>query len=154
MPSAHENGRRRRHFPLRLNLRWRSLATREDGEGQIINISSTKILFTAGHEFAVGEKIRLSISWPVKLNCKYPLRLLTVGKVVHCKGRWDSGGDRPSRVSSGSGTRVGAAQEIDEFRRSRLVGGPKKRQQILLIYLVTNAARDREAFRKRIAVAQ
>lgn len=83
MPEDRKHGRRDRRFPLRLDLRWRSLATKEDGEGQIINIGSTKILFTAGHEFAVGEKLRLSISWPVKLNCKYPLRLLTVGKVVH-----------------------------------------------------------------------
>jgi hypothetical protein len=74
--------RRSQRFLLHLDLRCRSFATEENGEGQIVNISSSGILFTSAHEFAIGERVELSICWPVKLDREHPLKLVVLAKVV------------------------------------------------------------------------
>jgi PilZ domain len=84
-----QDRRRRQRFPLSLDVRWRSLATEEEGEGQIINVSSAGILFTSRREFAIGEGLELSIHWPYKpdkMDSKLPLKLVALTRVVRCEG--------------------------------------------------------------------
>jgi hypothetical protein len=57
------------------------------GEGQTVNMSSSGILFTANHALRPGDPVELSISWPVRLDGKYPLKLTARGEVVRfCDG--------------------------------------------------------------------
>ena len=54
----------------------------ETGNGKTVNISSSGVLFTSDNELQPGERLELSISWPVRLDNKYPLRLVARGRVV------------------------------------------------------------------------
>jgi len=78
----------RRHsdrFPLEREVKYRMLSKRsseECGDGKTINISSSGVLFTAGHMLVPGRRMELSISWPAQLNNKCALRLVARGRVV------------------------------------------------------------------------
>src|SRR5712692_3466015 len=78
----------RRHsdrFPIEREVRYRVLSKRsgeESGDGKTINISSSGVLFTAGHLLLPGRRMELSISWPAQLNNKTSLRLVARGRVV------------------------------------------------------------------------
>src|SRR5947209_2678186 len=78
----------RRHadrFPIEREVKYRVLSKRsseESGDGTTINISSSGVLFTAGHMLLPGRRMELSISWPAQLNDKCALRLVARGRVV------------------------------------------------------------------------
>jgi hypothetical protein len=66
-------------------LRYRAVSRRkgkEVGKGKTINISSSGVLFTSEDALRPGERMELSISWPVRLDNKYALQLVARGKVV------------------------------------------------------------------------
>lgn len=54
----------------------------ETGEGKTVNLSSCGVLFTCGHDLQRGRRVRLCISWPVRLNDKCALKLMVRGRVV------------------------------------------------------------------------
>ena len=78
----------RRHsdrFPIEREVRYKILSKRsaEDaGDGKTVNISSSGVLFSAGHVLLPGRRLELSISWPAQLNNKCALKLVARGRVV------------------------------------------------------------------------
>jgi hypothetical protein len=77
--------RRSQRYPIERELRYRAVSRRkgkEVGKGKTINISSSGVLFTSDEALRPGERMELSISWPVRLDNKYALQLVARGKVV------------------------------------------------------------------------
>ena len=78
----------RRHsdrFSLVREMRHRILNKRnvtEPGAGSTVNMSSSGVLFAVEGIMVPGSRVELSINWPVKLNDKCALRLVTRGRVV------------------------------------------------------------------------
>jgi hypothetical protein len=76
--------RRRYRYPLDLSVRFlcRSGESRVSGEGLAVNLSSGGVLVASRHQMKVGARVEMSIEWPLLLDGKTPLQLLTVGWVL------------------------------------------------------------------------
>ena len=83
--------RRARRFPIHGEVRYRLLDKsqgKQVGVGRVINISSKGVLFTVENKLIDGERVQLSIKWPVKLDSRKQLNLVVTGRVVRQeKGR-------------------------------------------------------------------
>jgi hypothetical protein len=78
-----------RRYEIQLELRWKLIRRRkvmEVGVGRTMDLSSSGILFEAGHPLPVGMNVELSISWPVLLHNVAPLQLVVVGRIVRTDG--------------------------------------------------------------------
>lgn len=75
--------RRKRRYPLALNLRWklRSVAETGTGTGTTIDLSSGGILFRPDKALPEGHQVDISISWPVLLE-NFPALQLAVSGVI------------------------------------------------------------------------
>jgi hypothetical protein len=76
-------------FPLILDLRYVVLgypAPAESGSGRIIELSSAGLSFTAERPLSIGQKVDISIDWPVLLDGSVPLQLIMSGNVVRSDG--------------------------------------------------------------------
>src|SRR6476660_9384014 len=76
--------RRKRRYPLALNVRWKLIPVRsvaETGTGTTIDLSSGGILFRPCKELPEGHQLEMSISWPVLLD-NFPALQLAVSGVV------------------------------------------------------------------------
>ena len=76
--------RRKRRYPLALNVRWKLIPVRsvaETGTGTTIDVSSGGILFRPNKELPEGHQLEMSISWPVLLE-NFPALQLAVSGVV------------------------------------------------------------------------
>jgi hypothetical protein len=83
--TANSDRRHSDRFPIERDVRYRALskrATEESGEGKTVNISSSGVLFNAGHTLLPGRRLEVSISWPAQLNNKCNLKLVARGRVV------------------------------------------------------------------------
>lgn len=72
-------------FPLRLSVRYRTLGTSERSEwipSESVNISSAGILFQTPEAVPPGQSLEALIAWPVFLDKRIPLKLVTRGLVV------------------------------------------------------------------------
>ena len=71
-------------FPLDLEVQYCIAGNHSEraGSGRVINISSSGILFATSTQVPVGSRIRLSVSWPVRLSQTCGLMLWLNGKVV------------------------------------------------------------------------
>jgi hypothetical protein len=72
-------------FPIERDLRYKTLSQRTEtitGVGKTLNISSSGVLFTSGHDLALGTRLEVSISWPAQLNDRCLLNLVARGRVV------------------------------------------------------------------------
>lgn len=81
------NSERRRssRFPIERELKYKTLNQRAEaqiGNGKTLNISSSGVLFTTEHEFPVGTRLEVSISWPAQLNERVLLNLVARGRVT------------------------------------------------------------------------
>lgn len=77
--------RRRRRYSLNLDLEYAaagSNSTTHTGKGRTIDISSNGILFQVEDCPDMGERIRLTLWWPARLNSGCSLRLVLDGVVV------------------------------------------------------------------------
>lgn len=82
MPSSER--RRSSRFPIERELRYKTLNLRTEpqtGTGKTMNISSSGVLFTTEHEFPVGTRLEVTISWPAQLNERCMLNLVARGRV-------------------------------------------------------------------------
>jgi hypothetical protein len=83
MPNAER--RRSSRFPIEREIRYKTLTQRAEpqlGNGKTLNISSSGVLFTTEHEFPVGTRLEVSISWPAQLNERVMLNLVARGRVT------------------------------------------------------------------------
>lgn len=72
-------------FPILSEVRYHGRKGKDSesaGTGQIINISSTGVLFTTEHQLLTGQPLELLMNWPAKLDGNCKLRLRVRGKVV------------------------------------------------------------------------
>jgi hypothetical protein len=77
--------RRSKRFSIEREVRFRVFKKRkslESGNGKTINISSSGVLFTSDEMLRLGQRLELSISWPVRLDNKSRLKLVVLGNVV------------------------------------------------------------------------
>jgi hypothetical protein len=76
-------------FPLSLEVRY-SVAGRRDLDvnvsGRTIDLSSSGLKFTADRPLSIGQKLELSIDWPVRLDGHVQLQLVLSGVVVRTIG--------------------------------------------------------------------
>jgi hypothetical protein len=77
--------RRSERFSIQREVRYKVFKKRRGslvGSGKTINISSSGVLFTSDEVLRLGERLELSISWPVRLDNKNALKLVVLGTVV------------------------------------------------------------------------
>ena len=77
--------RRSSRFPIEREVRYKTLSQRSEmiqGAGKTLNISSSGVLFTSDHDFPVGTRLEVAISWPAQLNEKCLLNLVARGRVT------------------------------------------------------------------------
>jgi len=88
-----EEGERRNkiRFPLQRELRYKLLEDDtnviETGAGYTLDIGSGGVAFCADGELKPGAFIELSISWPVLLDERCPMRLIVFGRLLRAVGR-------------------------------------------------------------------
>jgi hypothetical protein len=58
----------------------------KSGTGKTVNLGSGGALFAAPEALASGKQIELSIHWPVRLDERCALRLVTRGRITRCLG--------------------------------------------------------------------
>jgi len=78
--------RTKSRFPLRLSVRYRTLAGGPlIGEGRTVNMSSRGLLI-ASEEVNVdaGERLQLTVDWPYLLHGVTPLQLIVSCRVTRC----------------------------------------------------------------------
>ena len=78
---ADSHRRRQIRFPivLKLNFRMRSGLS---GEGVLLNISSSGLLFRCTTNLFAGNQIEIDLPWPCLLNGNCPLQLRIRGRIV------------------------------------------------------------------------
>jgi len=86
-----ENERRAKmRFPLQRELRYKLLEENdviETGAGYTLDIGSAGVAFCADGVLTPGAFIELSMSWPVLLEERCPMRLIVFGRVLRNCGR-------------------------------------------------------------------
>jgi len=79
--------RTKSRFPIHRELRYKLL---EDdtivaaGSGETVDVSSGGVGMAVDQPLAIGAFIELSMSWPVLLDERCPMRLIVFGRVVRC----------------------------------------------------------------------
>jgi len=70
-------------FEVRQEVRYRATIGRREvsGSGYTLNMSSSGILFSGNHAWVTVE-----VSWPVLLDQRKPIKLVTRGRVVRAAG--------------------------------------------------------------------
>jgi hypothetical protein len=80
--------RRNRRYGIQLDLTWklvRRCRLLDTGVGRTFDLSSSGIIFYAGHALPKGLNVELSIVWPVLLHEVAPLQLTVAGRIVRCE---------------------------------------------------------------------
>jgi hypothetical protein len=78
-----------KRFPLTLEMRYSATDGRgpeAPGSGRTIDVSSSGLTFTADRKLAAGQKLDVSIDWPVALDGGVQLQLILSGVVVQTDG--------------------------------------------------------------------
>jgi hypothetical protein len=76
-------------FPLNLEVRYSVVGhcgSAEKGSGRTIDVSTSGLSFTADRPLSIGQKLDLSIEWPVLFGDGVQLQLVTSGVVVRTTG--------------------------------------------------------------------
>lgn len=83
-PTTRTERRASVRFGIRRSLYYRAFDTGrpQSGSGETVNISSKGVLIQCDKAPSAGQKIELSIDWPVALENRTPLQLVIVGVVV------------------------------------------------------------------------
>lgn len=73
-----------RRFPIRQSVVYRAAIGRRvvEGCGHTINMSSSGILFAVDHPLPKDAWVTVEVSWPMLLDKRKPIKLVTHGKVV------------------------------------------------------------------------
>ena len=75
-------------FPFALDVRYRTLSESPalTGIGHTINISRGGLLIESEHELRVGARVEVTVEWPVPLDGRVGLQMVTVGRVGRSSG--------------------------------------------------------------------
>jgi hypothetical protein len=86
-PSSDRRGSVR--FPVNLEVRYSVVGHRrpvETGSGRTIDMSSSGLSFTADRPLSIGQRLDMSIDWPVRLDRDVLIQLVASGVVVRTDG--------------------------------------------------------------------
>jgi hypothetical protein len=81
--------RRSIRFPMNLEVRYSVVGhrrPREDGSGRTIDMSSSGLSFTADTPLSIGQRLDMSIDWPVLLDGDVQLQIVASGVVIRTTG--------------------------------------------------------------------
>ena len=81
----HSERRSTDRFPIENQLRYKLMeagSIAQAGDGRTVNMSSGGILFAAGAQLPIGQRVELSVDWPAQLNDHCGLKLVALGKIV------------------------------------------------------------------------
>jgi hypothetical protein len=84
-PSPNEpaqGGRNRKAVRFRLSLPLRYRTDDDAGRGEVLNISSSGVLFTTERPLELDAEVTLTVKWPVLLFDSVHLNLVVAGKIV------------------------------------------------------------------------
>jgi hypothetical protein len=87
MSRHHTERRASPRYPIERKIVFRRPGRRAghaDAVGQTINMSSSGLLFTADQPLSPGERIQMAVSWPVRLDQRWPMKMVLAGRVVRC----------------------------------------------------------------------
>jgi hypothetical protein len=77
-------------FPIERDVRYKVFGIQQSviqiGLGRSLNISSSGVLFTTESILREGQRVELTVSWPVLLNNALPLKLVASGRLVRSQG--------------------------------------------------------------------
>ncbi len=84
MRADHTDRRTAARLPIEQDVLYKVLArnTIEVGLGKTVNMSSNGVLFTTEKPLAVGQRLEVAVNWPMLLDNKCALKLVTTGRVV------------------------------------------------------------------------
>ena len=88
--NSDKDRRAKMRFPLQRELRYKLLEENdviETGAGYTLDMGSSGVAFCADGDLTPGAFIELSISWPVLLDERCPMRLIVFGRVLRNCGR-------------------------------------------------------------------
>jgi hypothetical protein len=87
-PTHTKSGGRIPRFQLTLEVRYSVLGRVpvETGSGRTIDMSSSGLRFTADRSLATGQRLDVSIDWPVLLDGGVQLQLIVSGMIVRSTG--------------------------------------------------------------------
>ncbi len=76
-----------KRFPLEQEVRFRLFNRNgtEFGLGKTVNMSSRGVLIRTDHQLMPGDRVEVSVNWPVRLNNECPLKLVATGRVVRAQ---------------------------------------------------------------------
>ena len=74
--------RERRRYDIRLDLRCKLMESGEVLAGSTCDISSYGVRFRVERGLALGERVELSLAWPIRLDERCPLQLMLHGYVT------------------------------------------------------------------------
>jgi hypothetical protein len=77
--------RQSRRYGLRLDARWKLIRGQrvlDQGTGSTLDLSSDGVYLETGRDLQPGERVELSISWPVRLESGAQLQLAVSGRIV------------------------------------------------------------------------
>jgi len=74
-------------FPLQQEVRFKVFYRNgvQIGLGKTINISSRGVLIATDLELTPGDRLELSVNWPVRLDNQCPIKLVATGRVVRAQ---------------------------------------------------------------------
>jgi hypothetical protein len=87
--NARAEGRASTRFPMTLEVRYTVPGHRRPagtGSGRSIDLSSSGMTFTADRPLRTGQRLEVSIDWPVLLGGFVKLQLMMLGVVVRTDG--------------------------------------------------------------------
>jgi len=74
-------------FPFEQEVRFKLFHRNgvQIGLGRTVNISSRGILIQTDLELAPGDRLEISVNWPVRLDNHCPLKLVATGRVIRAQ---------------------------------------------------------------------
>ena len=79
--AAQPNRRKHRRLAMELKLRY-TLESGETGTGEVLNMSTSGMLFRCGVMLPIGELIQAGLTWPFPLESGQPLELQVRGMIL------------------------------------------------------------------------
>ena len=85
--------RSKTRFPMRREMRFKVLEDGRivsSGSGNTLDMSSGGVAFFSDGDLKVGAFVELSISWPVLLDDRCPMRIIVFGRVLRSNEGWSA----------------------------------------------------------------
>ena len=89
LPTHRNEARSSPRFPIALSFAYKRLGPRgefAERRGTTIDLSGTGVFFDAQDRFEVGDRLRLVLDWPARIENRFDMVLVIVGRIVRTSG--------------------------------------------------------------------